>query len=382
MTQRNTESIAGFAPMVAMTLALAVALGLPAPTRGQDPPAEPILRIDAGMHTAPIQSVGVDAAGRYLVTGSHDKSVRVWELPGGRLLRTIRPPIGERQEGRIFAVALSPDGETVACGGWTKAGGPKHNIYLLDRASGRLTRRIAGLPNVVLDLAFSADGALLAASLGGKNGVRVFRTADGSLAGEDREYGGSSYGVAFSRDGRLVTTSYDGLLRLYDRELRLVAKQKAPGGSRPHAVAFSPDGAKIVVGFFDSTEVDVLSGRDLSHLFSPDTTGVANGYLSSVAWSADGRSLYAGGRWDVAGKYPVRRWSEAGRGAFMDLAAASDTILDLQAIPGGAIVFSAADPAFGIFDARGELALFEGPPDRRLSNGLGTGFGSRRTARR
>jgi WD40 repeat protein len=54
----------------------------------------PMLRIETGMHTAMIKQISVDAAERFLVTGSDDKTVRVWELATGRLLQTIRPPAG------------------------------------------------------------------------------------------------------------------------------------------------------------------------------------------------------------------------------------------------------------------------------------------------
>ena len=82
-----------------------------------EPPKEPILKIETGMHTAQIGRIGVDDANRYLVTASLDKSVRVWELATGRLLSVLRPPIGERNEGKIYAVDISPAGQTVACGG-------------------------------------------------------------------------------------------------------------------------------------------------------------------------------------------------------------------------------------------------------------------------
>jgi WD40 repeat protein len=82
-------------------------------------PEAPMLRIETGMHTAMIRRIAVDAAGRFLVTGSDDKTVRVWELETGRLLRTIRPPTGTGNEGKIYAVAISPDGRTIAAGGWT-----------------------------------------------------------------------------------------------------------------------------------------------------------------------------------------------------------------------------------------------------------------------
>src|SRR5262249_59241908 len=65
-------------------------------------PEEPMLVVDPGMHTAPITSVSVDAAGHFAVTGSHDKTVRLWSLTDGKLLRTIRMPAGpDRVIGKI-----------------------------------------------------------------------------------------------------------------------------------------------------------------------------------------------------------------------------------------------------------------------------------------
>ncbi len=41
-------------------------------------PDTPQLRLDPGMHTARIKRIDVDAEGRYLVSASDDKTVRVW----------------------------------------------------------------------------------------------------------------------------------------------------------------------------------------------------------------------------------------------------------------------------------------------------------------
>src|SRR5437868_1646805 len=81
-------------------------------------PKEPQLRIDGGMHTASIRRLDVSADGKILVTGSEDKTVRIWSLPDGRLLRTLRMPSAPGDVGKVFAVALSPDGRLVAVGGW------------------------------------------------------------------------------------------------------------------------------------------------------------------------------------------------------------------------------------------------------------------------
>ena len=98
---------------------------------------------------------------------------------------------------------------------------------------------MGGLENVVFDLAFSSDGQHLAAGLWGNNGIRVWRTSDWQQGLADREYAGNVYGVAFAPDGRLAATCYDGMVRLYDAQLRQIAKEKAPGGEQPYAVKFS-----------------------------------------------------------------------------------------------------------------------------------------------
>lgn len=301
-----------------------------------EPPGEPILRIETGMHQAMIRRIGVDVANRYLVTGSEDKTARVWDLRTGTLLRALRLPIGPGDEGKIYAVAISPDGRTVAVGGstgWDFDGSA--SIYLFDRASGRINKRLIGLPNVVQHLAFAPDGQVLVAALGGKNGIRVYRTSDYTLTGEDPAYGGASYGAAFDRNGRLVTTSEDGFVRLYDSTLHLLAKKQVPGGIRPFGVAFSPDGSQVAVGFADSTKVAVLSGQDLSFRFAPDTTAVTNGNLSKVAWSADGSRLYAGGKYDRDGMSPVRLWTNGGRGPASDVPAAPNTIMHVPRAAAG-----------------------------------------------
>jgi len=108
-------------------------------------PAGPYLRIETGLHTGDIKRIDVDRAERYLITGSLDKTVRVWDLTDGTLLRTLRVPMGSGNLGMIYAVALSPDGRTIAAGGWTGPIAGTDVIYLLDRATGVIKHRITGL---------------------------------------------------------------------------------------------------------------------------------------------------------------------------------------------------------------------------------------------
>ena len=235
-----------------------------------------MLAIDPGMHSGKIWTQAVDKGGRFAVTGSDDRTVRIWSIADGKLLRTLWIPQGPETVGRIYAVAISPDGSMIAAGGWTERLRPDFPIYLFDRESGDLIRRIhSGLPNVALGLTFSPDGRYLAATAGGRNGLRVFdRDKDWTVVFGDDQYGGNSYGATFSPDGRLVTTAFDGLLRRYAYEAtsdrpnfrRLAEPLKAPSGHRPRGVAFCPDGTRVAVGYYDVAAVDILDGVTFKHL--------------------------------------------------------------------------------------------------------------------
>jgi WD40 repeat protein len=83
-------------------------------------------------------------------------------------LKILRPPIGDFDEGKLYAIAISPDGKTVAVGGFTGANhSENHPIYIFDRESGTIRKTITGLPDATNHLAYSKDGRLLAASPGG-----------------------------------------------------------------------------------------------------------------------------------------------------------------------------------------------------------------------
>src|SRR5262249_52112810 len=152
------------------------------------------------------------------------------------------------------------------------------------------------------------DGRRLAAGLGGANGIRVWDTATWQLTAEDKDYGDNALGLAYSRDGRLAATSYDGHIRLYGADGRLRSKVKAPGGQRPLGIAFSPDDARLAVGYTDAARVDVLDPQTLAYQISPDTKGIDNGSLSSIAWLGDGTRLVAAGRYQADGRHPILIW--------------------------------------------------------------------------
>jgi WD40 repeat protein len=325
------------------------------------PVMEPILRIETGMHTAPIKRIGVDRACRLLATGSHDKTVRLWSLPEGKLLWTLRPPIGPGNDGKVYAVAMSPDGSLVAAGGWDArwSSFERTSVYLFDAATGALRARVGGFKNVIFHLAFSPDGRYLAATLFGSNGLRVIDMRSLTVVAEDKNYGADSYGAAFAPDGRLFTVAYDGFLRAYDRGFKLVKKVATRGGKRPLSVAVGPSGERIAVGFDGSTKVEVYSTSELGFLFAADTTGVTNGDLGAVAWFTKGRQLAAGGGYTNGGDrdgYSIVIWGDRGRGKPRNVAVANNTIESILPC-GNDFAVGAQDPLFALLGPDGAVRL-------------------------
>jgi len=338
--------------LIALLTAITVSAG--------EPPKSPILCLETGMHTAQIRRIGV--AENVLITGSYDKTVRVWDIETGQLKKILRVPIGREYEGRIFAVAISPDAKITAAGGWTGyEWDNQHVIYLFDTQSGEIIFRFTGIPNVIRHLAFSKDGKYLATALFGANGIRVYDMQKRTLAYQDTEYAKSSYWAEFDRAGRLVTTSDDGFIRLYDTDFKKIAKQISSAGKEPYAASFSPDGEKIAVGFADSSKADLLSAKDLSYLYSPITKDV-NDSLGITAWSDDGKFLYAGGRYaDAGGTCLIRRWAAGGKGDYSDFPASDDAVMHILPLKDNKIAFGTGNPAYGILDSDGDKRLFKEP---------------------
>jgi peptidoglycan hydrolase-like protein with peptidoglycan-binding domain len=330
------------------------------------PPQEPMLLIETGMHTAPVKRIGVDKACRIAATASFDKTVRVWSLPDGRLLHTLRMPITPGDGGKIYAAAVSPDGRWIAAGGWDAQWdlAKQDFVYVFDASSGQLVARIGAIQSVINHLAFSPNGRWLAAVSSAKVGLKVIDTQSWRIVAQDSNYADDGYGAAFGPDGRLYTVAYDGKIRRYGsgpefREEREVATK---GSKQPYSVAVDPRGELIAVGYSDTQAVDVYDASTLAFRLSADTKRYDNNNLSKVVWSSDGTHLLAGGSYEVVfqdvWKSPLLTFDRMGKPVGDSLPLADDAILNLQPC-GDGVAVAAADPAFGIVDGNGQIKLWK-----------------------
>lgn len=339
-------------------LALALAGGAQAQSELIETPQ---LRIAGAGHHAAIRALASDARGELILTVSEDKTARLWRGRDLGLKAVLRPPIGAGNEGKLYAGALTPDGQIAAVAGWSA----DNDIYLFRTADAQLLARIQGLPNVVNQLAFSPDGKQLAVLLWGKHGLQLWQAgAKGwgapAFGGADADYADSGYGLAFSPDGqRLAASAHDGRVRLY--ALRGGAPwrtaQRALGG-RPQGLQFSPDGRQLVVGWADQGQLQLLGGQDLEprSLLRADAPAGQPAGLSSPAWSIDGGEIEAAGSWRLApGRHALLRFALDGQRVGEPQVLATDSLTQLLRLPDGRLAYAAADASWGLLDAQGRL---------------------------
>jgi WD40 repeat protein len=353
-----------------LALALSFVL-LVAVTRAADSPAQPddalfdrpVLVFDPDVHVGPIQAASTDDAGRWLVTGSADKTLRLWSAEDGSLYKTIRLPAGPGQTGEIFAVAINPDGTRIAVGGGTTGSDQPEQIYIFDRETGEIVHRVQGLPSGVSDLKFSRDGRLLAAILP-SNGLRIYSAENWTEIASDEDYPVRAVHVAFAQDGGLATTSRDHKIRLYSgsltRKIKPAATALIETKNADDGIAFSPDGGRIAVGYFGNEEADpaitILDGHSLAVLPRPDLNGISGGELRVVAWSRDGNVLFA------AGWYGVVAWSGAGLGARRVVPGKWNTVSTLVPLPNGDLIVGDYTPILVRLEQDGNARWVHKPP--------------------
>jgi hypothetical protein len=314
----------------------------------------PMITLDPGMHTGPIRRIAVNGDQTTLVTASDDKSARFWDLASGQLLATLHPPAGPDAIGRLYGAAIS-SANRVALAGTTAPSGGNHRIFLYDLLSHAFVASFDARGGNVKRLEWSPDGLLLAAAYADTPALRVF-DKEGRVVFEET-FSGDAYYVTFASTGQMAVSVTDGSVHLYstagDRVVRDGTIRTALHD--PRGVHFSPDGKLLAVGYFSrqsdvSVRVDVfnVTSRDLAKSFA--FADISQGNLMNVVWQSDGRALYAGGTgYRGRNEFVVKRigWPD---GKAVDINVGANSILDFVALRDGKIVFSTADPMWGVID--------------------------------
>jgi serine/threonine protein kinase len=274
-------------------------------------------------HNDWVTSLAFSADGQWMASGSSDMTVKVWEMPGGKLIGTLRghgyaingvavssdskwiASAGNdgtvrlwdvrtgKQHGALqgqgyslFAVAFSPDGRQVA------AAGRDRSVFVWDADSGKRIYSLEGHTADVNALAYSADGKWLVSG-GADRTLRVWDMSSGQVVNTLSGHKEGVLSLAISRNGRWLASGDAGhTIRLWDagdfRHVRTITEVPHPILS----MAFSPDGKWLAIGAANKT-LRIFDAADgtLAHSLEGHQD-----FVNAVAFSPDGHWLVSGSR--------------------------------------------------------------------------------------
>ena len=289
---------------------------------------------------AGVSAVALAPNGQYLVSGSAIGKIHLWDAKAGQEIRHWSCPVEA-----AVVLAISPDSRTVVSGAGSDA------IRFWDPRTGRETMSLpAGGANPVLSLRYAPDGATVA--VGRRFGAVELWDIKQKKIVQQYDYGAPAYALAFSKDGATLAASGGNKIDLFASATGklLHAFNSKPDGS-PAAMpavaslAFSPDGTMLAVGCYDAVIrlLDAASGKEIRPLEGHGNVAYA------LAFSSDGRVL-ASASFDKT----VRLWETFSGLPIAVYAGHKGPVTALAFLPSGREIFSgSADTSILHWDATG-----------------------------
>lgn len=125
-----------------------------------------LLQINPGGHLSQISEAVTTTDGKFIITTSTDKTICIWDVQQKKIIEQIRGPKSVFNQGKLYALAISPDNRLLAVGGFLAIGTETDGdlagqIRIYDFANRKQVLRFKAHSNVVTSLRFSADGKYL-----------------------------------------------------------------------------------------------------------------------------------------------------------------------------------------------------------------------------
>jgi len=237
------------------------------------------LRHDLVEHGDRVTSITISPDGQTLVSGSIDRTIKIWDLATGTLIRTL-----DKHTGEVASVAVSPDGEYLAIGSHIH---PQSNVKVWHLATGKLIHTLLGHHKPVNCVTISPDGHLLAS---GSNKIKIWHLQKG-----DRIctlwHSDPVNSAAINPDSTILASGgSDSKIRLWNPRTGDLLQTLTGHKGLISAVAISTNGEILVSGSADNT-------IKIWHLATGKLLNTLTGHAAavrSIAIAPDGQTIFSG----------------------------------------------------------------------------------------
>ncbi|MDZ4684775.1 MAG: c-type cytochrome domain-containing protein, partial [Planctomycetaceae bacterium] len=266
-------------------------------------------------HTGAIADVQISRAGDRLVVAAGETGLAgeatIWNTSDWSRVATIA---GHRDS--LYAVAFSPDGETLATAGYDR------EVRTWNAKTGEPRVTMTGHNDAVYALAFHPDGKLLATASGDRT-VKLWNVATGERLDTFIQPAKEQYSVTFSPNGKHIAAGgVDCRVRVWE------ITEGGKEGTNPILYArfaheapilrvlFSPDG-RLLVSCSEERRIKVWETKTFTQVALLERQ---TDWPAAICFAPDSRTLYVGRMNGELAAYPVNpSWA--------------DSVTDLVALP-------------------------------------------------
>ena len=165
---------------------------------------KPFIKREKG-HSSSISSVAISPDGKTIVSGSWDKTIKIWDMQSGEYLHTL-----EGHMDSVYSIAISPDGNRMV------SGSSDETIKIWDMQSGEYLNTLEGHSSYVESVVISPDGKTIVS--GDHNGtIKIWDMKNTKCLNTLKLHSGYVRSVAISLNGKtIVSVSDDEIIRIWD----------------------------------------------------------------------------------------------------------------------------------------------------------------------
>lgn len=193
-------------------------------------------------HKDLVKSVTFSPDGKYLASGSVDKTIKIWDLA---LKKESNSFSGHKL--MVNAVAFSPDGKLLASGSADKT------VKIWTLVTGENSQTFTGHKMAVNAVAFSQDNQLLASGSADRT-IKLWKIESGEELSTLPAFRSAINGLFFSPDGKFLAISTDDkMLRFWNLETEQEIRSLSGYNWQVGGLAISADAQMLACGSEDKT---------------------------------------------------------------------------------------------------------------------------------